>query len=284
MYTENFFESADGLQLFYRDYEAGDSTLPPLVCMHGLTRNSSDFDDFATHFAGQRRMLVPDTRGRGRSEHDSQWQNYHLLTYVADTWRLLDQLGIDEVILLGSSMGGLMSMYMAQQQPERIRGVILNDIGPELAPEGIARIFGYMEAEQESFTLDEAMKRIMDVNAPFFPKYDANDWMDFTRRIYQEVEPGRYQTAYDKGITRALVEPAVIPDDPWVAFQALRDKPVLVVRGMLSDLLSLDIVARMRAVIPGLQHLEVADRGHHPSLNEPECVAAIKDFLNSLER
>ena len=279
MYTENYFSTDDNLQLFYRDYHAADAKGLPLLCLHGLTRNSADFADFADVFAADHRLIVPDMRGRGRSDYDSHWQNYTIDTYVKDVWRLLDELDIETFVLVGMSMGGLMSMVMVNQQPKRIAGVVLNDIGPELAQPGIERIMGYMEVEQNSFSLQEAVARIKAVNEEFFPKFDEDDWIAFARRIYKAVGEDQYQTSYDKGITRAIVEGAAVAGDLWPAFAKLANCPSLVVRGGLSDLLDQEIVDKMLAVVPSLSVLEVPDMGHHPFLNEPECVSAIQQLL-----
>src|SRR5687768_5816460 len=110
--AERFFRSTDGLQLYFRDY-AGDAGKAPVLCLHGLTRNSRDFAALAEHIAPARRVIVPDQRGRGRSQYDTQWLNYHPRTYVDDMWTLLRELSIERVIVVGTSLGGLMAMLMA---------------------------------------------------------------------------------------------------------------------------------------------------------------------------
>ncbi len=121
-FTENFYRSRDGLQLYYRDY-AGDARKAPVLCLHGLTRNSRDFAALAEHIAPARRVIVPDQRGRGRSQYDTHWLNYHPGTYVDDMWTLLRELSLERVIVVGTSLGGLMAMLMAAMRPQMLAGV-----------------------------------------------------------------------------------------------------------------------------------------------------------------
>jgi pimeloyl-ACP methyl ester carboxylesterase len=141
-FSEKFYRSRDGLQLYYRDY-AGDAGKVPVLCLHGLTRNSRDFAALAAHIAPTRRVIVPDHRGRGRSQYDPHWLNYHPGTYVDDMWTLLQELSIERVIVVGTSLGGLMATLMAAMRPQMLAGVVLNDIGPEIDPTGAARIQSY---------------------------------------------------------------------------------------------------------------------------------------------
>ncbi len=140
-FLDGYYESADGLQLFYRDFQnQSASESIPVICLPGLTRNSRDFDDLAVRLSKHRRVITTDLRGRGRSEYDPDRSHYHPERYVADVWELLAFLGIDTVIIIGTSLGGLMAMLMAYQRPASIAGVIANDIGPEIDPTGLARV------------------------------------------------------------------------------------------------------------------------------------------------
>ena len=138
-FTECYYDSDDGLRLYFRDY-AGPANRDPVVCLPGLTRNSRDFEALAGWVSVERRVLCPDLRGRGESQYDPDWTNYNPAQYAADTWRLLDDLKIDRVAIVGTSLGGWLSMLMSHQQPGRVGAVVLNDIGPEANPEGIARV------------------------------------------------------------------------------------------------------------------------------------------------
>ena len=146
-YTDVWYQSTDGLKLYARDYPCragGVAQKATILCMHGLTRNSADFAGLAEHLSERFHVLSVDQRGRGRSEYDSVTSNYTPIIYVQDMFTLLDHLGLGEVILVGTSMGGLMSMLMAAMQPGRVRAIVLNDIGPELDPRGLERIKSYV--------------------------------------------------------------------------------------------------------------------------------------------
>lgn len=138
-YQERQFRSRDGLELFFRDY-AGPADRAPLLCLHGLTRNSRDFEDFAARRAGEFRVIAMDFRGRGRSDRDPRPENYVPATYAADVIELLDHLGIDRALFVGTSLGGLVTMIVAAIDARRIAGAILNDVGPELDDAGLERI------------------------------------------------------------------------------------------------------------------------------------------------
>ena len=120
-FTEHYYSTHDGLSLYYRSYGSGENVV---VCLPGLTRNSKDFHEIATHLSTRYRVLSLDIRGRGLSEWDTDWRNYHPATYISDTWSLLDQLGISNFIMIGTSLGGLLAMIMASRQPKRVRAVI----------------------------------------------------------------------------------------------------------------------------------------------------------------
>ena len=138
--------SQDGLTLHARDYAAARPvTGVPVICIHGLTRNARDFEDLAPRIAALgRRVLAVDVRGRGRSARDPQPLNYHPGTYAMDVVALLEATGIDRAVFVGTSMGGIIAMVLASIRPEAIAGAVLNDVGPELSPLGLARIGGYV--------------------------------------------------------------------------------------------------------------------------------------------
>lgn len=279
--TERYFTSADGLRLFFRDYD-GNAARCPVVCLPGLTRNSRDFEDFAPHVAPVRRVLSPDLRGRGFSERDPDWHNYHPGTYVEDTWRLMDELGIERAVLVGTSLGGLMSMRMGAAHPERIAGIVLNDVGPEIAPEGLARVMSYAGRLEPVTDWAGAAAQARAVYGLAMADIDDAMWMRMAKRGYREDDSGRPVIDADPNIGVALREIGPTGDDPWVSFEALADMPVLLLRGEHSDILSPDIVARMQAMKPDLEFVEIANRGHVPLLDEDDSLAAIDAFLGRL--
>jgi len=276
---ENTYQSADGLHLFYREYGDGDRTV---LCLPGLTRNSRDFVSLAMWLAPRYRVLCPDLRGRGYSDFDPDWKNYHPVTYVEDTWRLLDTLQVQRCAIIGTSLGGLMAMLMAGESPQRLAGVVLNDVGCEVAPEGLARIAGYVGKLPPVSNWDEAAAQAREVNAVAAPDLDDADWLAFAHRTYREDEQGVPRLDMDPNIGRALVEVGGTLADPWELFDSMQ-MAVLEIRGALSDILTADILEKMQARKPDLQIVEVAGRGHAPLLDEPESLAAIDAFLDSLQ-
>src|SRR5215469_4857867 len=138
--AEYWFETQDGLRLFSRVYAGPDAAAPVVLCLHGLMRNSRDFEDLAEHLCGRYRVIVPDVRGRGLSARDPNFNNYQIPVYLGDLLVLLAGLGAPRVTVIGTSMGGLMAMVLAVMQPQVVHGIVLNDVGPEVQREGIERI------------------------------------------------------------------------------------------------------------------------------------------------
>ncbi len=274
------YESADGLSLYYRDFGA-DSPGTPVLCLPGLTRNSRDFEDFAKRIEHRRRVLTPDLRGRGYSDYDPNWSNYHPGTYVADAWRLLDTLGIDEVIVMGTSLGGLCAMAMSMQQPGRIAGVIMNDIGPEIAAAGLERVQGYTGRLPPVSSWDEAVAQTREIYGLWLPGLTDDDWQKMAWRAYRDHD-GVPRLDFDPNVGRAVREVGAQKGDPWALFASLASIPVTLLWGVDSDILTRDIWERMQALKPDLEVVAVANRGHVPLLDEPECIAAIDAMLDAV--
>ena len=274
------FESDDGLTLYYRDFGA-DQPGTPVICLPGLTRNSRDFEDFATRLEDRRRVLTPDLRGRGFSDYDPNWQNYHPLTYVNDTWRLLDTLGIERVIVMGTSLGGLCAMAMSMLDNKRIAGVIMNDVGPEIAAAGLERVQEYTGRLPPVGSWDEAIAQTKEIYGAWLPGLSDEMWETMARRAYRE-DDGVPRLDFDPNIGRAVREVGPQKGDPWALFASLRDTPVTLLWGVDSDILTRDIWERMLEIKPDLEVVPVADRGHVPLLDEPECIAAIDRMLEAV--
>lgn len=277
----HFFKSTDGLNIFYRDFGSQNEGTP-VICLPGLTRNSRDFEDLAFDLAKRRRVLTIDFRGRGYSDYDPNWNNYHPLTYVADVWTLLDLLNIDRCIVIGTSLGGLCSMAMAAQQAERIAGVVLNDIGPEIDPAGLARIQEYTGRLSPVKSWEEAARQARDIYGHWLPGLSDDAFMRLAKRGYREIENGIPRLDMDENIGRAVREVGAQKGDPWQLFSALRDIPVTLLWGTLSDILTAGIIDRMKAAKPDLTVVPVANRGHVPLLDESECVAAIDALIEKV--
>jgi pimeloyl-ACP methyl ester carboxylesterase len=278
-YADTYYSSPDGLRLYARDYLGPRDDAPVLLCLPGLTRNSKDFESLATHLHARYRVLCPDLRGRGRSARDPNPDNYRPDIYAGDIWRLLDALGIERVGVIGTSLGALMAMGMNAMAPQRITRVVLNDAGPELDPRGIARIAGYTGKPVAPMkTWAEATQRIANNYAAAYPDFNAGDWSDHARAsCYRDVD-GIIQFDYDPGISRGLASGSATPD-LWPVFDLLAGKPVLVLRGELSDVLAESTVAKMRTRLPELRATTIPGHGHAPTLDEPAARAAIDEFL-----
>jgi pimeloyl-ACP methyl ester carboxylesterase len=169
-YAEKTFRSRDGLQLCYRDYR-GDPNRAPVLCLHGLTRNCRDFEKLAQRIAPTRRVITPDIRGRGRSQHDPNWLNYHPGVYVDDVWTLLREAFLERVVVIGTSLGGLIAMLMAATRPQSLAGVVLNDVGPELDPVGVARIQSYVGRLPPAKNWQDAVGQMKLMFAAALPDY-----------------------------------------------------------------------------------------------------------------
>jgi pimeloyl-ACP methyl ester carboxylesterase len=279
-YRDTWYQSSDGLRLYARDY-AHAAPRGTVLCLHGLSRNSADFEDLAPLVRELGfRVIVADQRGRGLSDYDPQPARYHPGTYVQDMFTLQEHLGLREVIAIGTSMGGLMTMIMAALRPGVFRAAVLNDIGPVIEAAGLERIKGYVGRIAPPANWTEAAATARAINGQAFPEYADADWMRFARRTYREVD-GRIVPACDPAISQPITASpeTAVPPDLWGAFAALRDVPTLVIRGALSDILSAQCVREMKARKPDLRTVEVPGRGHAPALDEAEAVVAIEGLL-----
>jgi len=273
-----YFQSQDGLNLYYRDFGTHNPGTP-IICLPGLTRNSRDFEDLANYLSDRRRVITTDLRGRGFSDHDPEWKNYHPLTYVQDTWTLLDHLGIDAVIVIGTSLGGLCAMVMSATQHDRIAGVVMNDIGPEINPAGIARVQEYTGRIPPVSSWEEAADQAKEIYGEWLPGLTDADWQRMAWRAYREDENGVPRLDMDTNIGEAVRQVGPQKGDPWELFDSFGDVPVTVLWGVMSDILTDDIVDRMKERMPDLTVAPIPNRGHVPLLDEPESLAAIDEFL-----
>jgi pimeloyl-ACP methyl ester carboxylesterase len=246
------------------------------------TRNCRDFESTALRLQRTRRVLSPDLRGRGRSQYDPNFMNYHPGTYLGDLARLLADAGVGQVVLLGTSLGGILSMLIAATTPQVPSAVILNDVGPEVAPEGLQRIASYVGRHAPVASWQQAATQMRLMYGVAMPDATEADWLAFARRSYSEVN-GVPRLDVDSGVGEAVrAAPAGAAPDLWPVYAALRPLPTLAIRGELSDVLSPAVFDRMLIEKPDLLRLTVARRGHPPLLDEPECVLAIDDFLSRL--
>ncbi len=287
-FEERIFATVDGLALYARDYPAlQPATGAPVVCLHGLTRNSRDFAIIAPRIAAcGRRVIVPDMRGRGKSANDPDPAHYVPAVYAQDVIAMLDKLEIKQAVFIGTSMGGIIAMAIAALAPDRIVAAVLNDVGPKLSPEGIARIASYVGVTRPVAHWGEAAAAVRAIAGAAYPERleDSAFWDAFARRTFRERDDGLIETDYDPHIALAFAAAGdAPPPDMTPLFQALATKPVLSVRGAISDLLSAETVAEMRALKPDLDSVEVADIGHAPMLDEPEAWDALLGFLAKVD-
>jgi pimeloyl-ACP methyl ester carboxylesterase len=287
-YSEIRFSSTDGLTLYARDYpSASGPARLPVVCIHGLTRNSADFEDIAPWIASQgRRVLAVDVRGRGQSERDPDPGHYNAEVYAGDVIKLAQDLGIERAVFIGTSMGGLITMTLAMRRMRLIAAAVLNDIGPIISARGLERIAQYVGRGQSPASWSEAVEYTRSINACAFPANTDEDWHRWARRAFVETAPGQLAPRYDPNIALALRSGKLRPTSLMAryAFRRLaRTRPLLLIRGALSDLVEAEQAARMRAAAPEMAYVEVPDVGHAPMLNEPEAQAALRSFLERVD-
>lgn len=283
-YEDRTWTSADGLSLHYRDY-AGPQGYdgPPVLCLHGLTRNSRDFAELAEHLAHERRVIVPEMRGRGMSEYAKDSDSYNPVQYVADVERLLTELTIERFIAIGTSMGGLMTMMLAHARPGRIVAAVMNDIGPDINPAGVERIIGYVGQGRSYPTWIHAARSLSEVHGTAFPDFDLDQWLEMAKRTLVVSQNGRISYDYDMAIAEPFSKPGgAAPPNLWLAFEALSGVPMVLVRGELSDLLTPQTVTQMSTRNPAMTTVIVPRVGHAPTLDEPEARSAIDALLAQL--
>ncbi len=254
-----------------------------VVCIPGLTRNARDFEDVAPHLATRYRVICVELRGRGLSAYADDPMTYVPATYVKDIIALLNSAGLMRVAVIGTSLGGIISMLLAALVPERLLGVVINDIGPELDPAGLARIGSYVGRTKPIENWADAAAAIEAIDGVIFPEYKGDDWVRMARRRFVESPQGGLKADYDLNISKPFIATAKAVD-LWPFFQAFRMLPVLAIRGALSDLLAPAVFDRMQADLPHLKRVTVPNRGHAPYLDEPEARNAIDAFLDSLPR
>ncbi|NVK13269.1 MAG: alpha/beta hydrolase [Rhodobacteraceae bacterium] len=274
-----FFDTSDGLRLHYTDTGEG----LPLLCLAGLTRDGRDFRNFAPH-AMRYRMITLDARGRGQSEHDPDFMNYNVLREAQDVLELVDYLGVSQAAILGTSRGGLVAMTLAAMSKDRLSAVVLNDVGPEIPPGGIARIMEYVGRRPAAKSHAQAAETLEHLMAPAFPDVPACRWREEVETFYNQAPDG-LSLRYDPRLRDALLSQAEAgpPPDLWPLFMALDGLPCGVIRGANSDILSAETFAQMQRRLPGLQTAEIANRGHVPFLDEAEALTLIHSVLDRIK-
>lgn len=284
-FEERVIATVDGLALYARDYPPLlPETGAPVICLHGLTRNSRDFEVIAPRIAALgRRVIVPDMRGRGKSANDPDPAHYVPAVYAQDVLKLMDALGVAKAVFVGTSMGGIITMVIGTTAPDRVAASVLNDVGPRLSTAGLARIASYVGHVQPVASWAEAAEAARATNGAAFPDRldDEAFWDAFARRTFHARDDGQLELDYDPHIALAFADfdEDAPPADLTPYFTALAANPMLSVSGAASDILTADAVAHMREVNPKLETVSIANVGHAPMLDEPAAWDALLGFL-----
>lgn len=278
-YTDGYWWN-DDLRLHYRDYAGGADGRPPILCMPGLTRNVRDFETLANHLAPAWRVIAVEFRGRGESAYSKNPASYVPLMYALDMQVLIQDLALDGFVAIGTSLGGLVTLLM-EGEKDKVRGVVFNDVGPEVEASGIARIRGYVGRSGNWPTWLHAARALAASQGHAYPDYRIEDWLAMAKRLYRLSPNGRITIDYDPRIAEpmrnAADQPAV---DLWPMLDWLKPVPSLILRGELSDVLAPATVARMVETLPRAEAVTVPRVGHAPALDEPEARGAIDRLLD----
>jgi pimeloyl-ACP methyl ester carboxylesterase len=279
-WQDGWFWSADGIRLHWRE-QPGPTDRPTILCLPGLTRNSSDFLALGDRLAGRFRLIAVDLRGRGESAWPKDSLTYVAMSYLHDLGRLFEAASVGRCIIVGSSVGGLLALQMTTAHRPRMAGIILNDIGPDVEPEGLKRLRGLVGRAGNWPTWLHAARDFEQKHGAIYPTWTLTDWLGFAKRICRIAPSGRIVFDYDPRIA----DPFRLPQldhgtDFWAAFGMLAGLPVLSLRGERSDVLTAATQARMAAMLPDLRVVTVPAVGHAPALDEPAAAAAIAAFLD----
>jgi pimeloyl-ACP methyl ester carboxylesterase len=280
-FTEHRYSAEDGLELYYRRYGDPLATKLPLLCLPGLTRNSKDYHALALRLSGERMVICPDYRGRGRSAYDADWRRYRPEIYVRDVNQLMILEALSRVVAVGTSLGGLLVMGLGVVRPAALAGVVLNDVGPDIHEEGLARILAYVgrdDPQPDWATAARELRRRL----PLLGLDSEAKWLGLAERSYRRGEDGILHVDWDVNLARPLLLAGQPPADLWRLFHALRDVPMLALRGGQSDILTEATLARMIAARSDLRHVTLPGIGHVPALDERQSLEAIDEFLASI--
>lgn len=286
-YTEFEYVANDGLTLRGRRYGSRDwHDRLPLVCLAGLTRNSADFHGLALrlsqHPKQPRQVLSLDYRGRGKSDFDSNRDNYNLLVEASDVIAGCEAAGFQDISLIGTSRGGLIAMVLAVMRPAMLKQVIFNDIGPEIDGVGWARIKTSLGRMRQPSSWPDAIEMLKEGLGVQFTAISEKDWVDHAEATFNDVD-GKPVRNYDEGLLTAIKAQNLDEELPtfWPQFDGLRHVPLLVIRGGNSDLFSVDTLARMAERHPNMTSVTVPGQGHAPLLHTANLPEKIYKFLEA---
>lgn len=283
-YASHAISARDGLRLAVRDYRPSvPNGRPPVLCLAGLTRNAKDFHALACDLQDHGyRVLSPDSRGRGRSARDSDWERYHPIQEANDVVAITDALGLHHYAVIGTSRGGLLAMALTAIRPGQMTRVVLNDIGPVIEAAGLARIKAYLGKAITPRDWDDATRIVREAGSGTFPDRSEAEWREVAEATFVETGKG-LEPDFDPKLLKTLESLDLSGPLPtlWPQFMGLRRVPVLAIRGALSELLSAETLKEMERRHPHCRTLTVPRVGHTPSLLEPGVNEAIRAFLDS---
>lgn len=278
-YLERRVTTFDNLSLYIRDYGNPLDLRVPLFCLGGLTRNSKDFESLAERYSADgRRVICPDYRGRGQSQYDPNWANYDPRTYIRDIQDIFAALNVHRVVVVGTSLGGILGMGMGAAMPTALAAVVMNDVGPVVETEGLDFIIDYIKEDRPHDDWDAAVVTIKKM-LPNLTFQDETIWLKMAENTFRKCDDGKLRFDWDVNIAKPLLVSDYKIPDMWPLFRALADIPALVLRGEESDILSPECFAEMQKVKPDLVAVEIPRAGHVPTLAEPESRAALDEFL-----
>lgn len=289
-YVDWFLSAPDGLRLHLRDYGSPLDPGLPVVCLPGLARNAADFaplaEALAAGAAGQKRRVVAiDYRGRGESDYDRDWRHYDLKIEGADIVAQLIAVEIHEAIFIGTSRGGLHIMALAATHPTRVRGAVLNDVGPVIEIQGLSRIRQYLRHPAKPNSLADGVDYLRKVMSGQFNALTDADYECYARASFQKAD-GSFGATFDPNLVKPLEKLRL--DEPlphsWTLFEALANVPLLVVRGANSDVLSAETFVEMARRHRICTSYVVEGQGHPPLLTDDTTIRRIADFVARTER
>jgi len=267
----------DGLALHVLEWDAG-QRLPPILCLPGLVRTGGDFEALAASIGEGRRVIAVDYAGRGASGRSRDINRYAPEACARDVMDVCAALHIHDAVVIGTSFGGLLAMGLAAARPGLMQAAILNDIGPDVGSEGADFVRAFVGHDPALDSLDACVAWLRTTLPPLSLDTDAA-WRRMAELTYQPGADGRFHPVWDTQIATLLNRPT---PDLWPLFGMLSQRPVLLIRGGVSTILSPETVLRMQAVHPGMQVVTLPGIGHAPTLSEPAALAAITLLLETL--
>lgn len=269
-------DQAGSHNLHYTEW--GEANAPVILCIHGLTQNARSFDVLAAELAQTHRIICLDVVGRGESDWLSDPMHYGFPQYVADTYALIAHLGVTAVDLVGTSMGGIIGMFLAAQAGTPVQRLVLNDVGPFVPREAVECIRDYVGTDPDFPDLKAYEEYLRIIWSPFGELTD-DQWRHLAETSSRTSEDGVISPNYDPDIRQPLIAAPIEDADLW-AFWDVVSVPTLVLRGARSDLLTADIASQMTERGPKAEIVTFEGVGHAPALMAPDQIDVIRRFLS----